>query len=60
MLLVLNEALQNDSSTTDLDKKISDKKIKDTCYNVFNNNNSFFAHGENILVLMLSDSDEFV
>ena len=59
MLLVLNEALQNDSSTTDLDKKISDKKIKDTCYNVLNNN-SFFAHGENILVLMLSDSDEFV
>ena len=59
MLLVLNEALQNDSSTTDLDKKISDKKIKDICYNVLNNN-SFFAHGENILVSMLSDSDESV
>ena len=35
------------------------KKIKDICYNVLNDN-SFFAHGENILVSMLGDSDEFV
>ena len=38
---------------------LSDKKIKDICYNVLKNN-SFFAHGENILVSMLSDSDEFL
>ena len=38
---------------------LPDKKIRDICYNVLNNK-SFFAHGENILVAMLGDSDEFV
>ena len=36
-----------------------DQRIREICYNVLNNN-SFFAHGENILVAMLGDMDETV
>ena len=36
-----------------------DLRIRQICYNVLNNN-SFFAHGENILVAMLGDIDETV
>ena len=38
---------------------LPDKKIKDICCNIFNNN-SFFAHGENVFVSMLGDSDESI
>ena len=36
-----------------------DQRVEQICYNVLNNN-SFFAHGENILVAMLGDVDETV
>ena len=36
-----------------------DIKIQKLCYKVLNNN-SYFVHGENILLAMLSDKDQLV
>ena len=36
-----------------------DQRVREICYKVLNNN-SYFAHGENILVAMLADMDETV
>ena len=39
--------------------KFPDSNVKNICYQVINNN-SYFAHGENILIRMLADEDEEV
>ncbi len=38
-------------------RNFHDKKIKNICFKVLNNN-SYFAHGENILIGMFGDSDQ--
>ncbi|KAB7503292.1 hypothetical protein Anas_13011 [Armadillidium nasatum] len=37
----------------------TDKNVREICYKILNNN-SYFAHGENILIAMLADEEEEV
>ena len=39
--------------------KFPDKNVREICYKILNNN-SYFAHGENILIAMLADEEEEV